>query len=154
MEGDARGQGSDVGGGGLRCNGNADAARLLLLAVALEMLADALVAALFDANGIAGEERFEFGGEIAAFDEEAFAGGIAPELGQDAQRLARADVEEGFDGLAVDGGGWDGVECGEGGGNVVNPFRMAGHEGMVARLASLWHDRAKIGMIKEVIIHC
>jgi hypothetical protein len=106
------------------------AAGALFGAIAFEVLGDALMAALFEANGAACGEGFKALNEELTFDEEAFPGGIGAEGGEDADGLARAEVEEGLEGAAVDGRGREGAEFGDGLGKVLKPLGVAGHEGL------------------------
>ncbi len=128
LEGDVRGEGRDVGGGGY---GDAFVTGVLIGSEALEVLADAVVAGLLDADAVGGFEGLEFGDEVGAFDEEAFAGGVATQGREDAEGLAGAEMEEGLEGAAVNGGVGKGAEFGEGGGNALNPLGVAGHGGRI-----------------------
>lgn len=105
---------------------------MLFLAVAVKVLANALMAALFPLDGAGSGDSLQALDESFALDEEAFAGGVGAEEGEDADGVARADVEEGLEGAAVDGGGGKGTEFGDGLRKVLNPLGVAGHEGSVA----------------------
>lgn len=128
--GDTWGKGSDACGGGRRRNLDFPAAGVLFFAVALEVLAHALVAALLPLDGAGCGDFLQAVDESFAFDEEAFAGGVGAEGGEDADGLAGAEVEEGLEGTAVDGREGKGAKFGDGLGKVLNPLRVAGHEGL------------------------
>lgn len=103
---------------------------MLFPTVALEVLAHALMAALLPLDGAGCGDCLQTVDERFAFDEEAFAGGVGAEGGEDTDGLAGTDVEEGLEGAAVDGRGGKGTELGDGLGKVLNPLGVAGHEGL------------------------
>jgi len=124
-EADGGGKGSEEfhGLGGF----DADLAGLEVAAQAVELVTETIATADFELGVLAIAEGLEFSDQFEAGDEEGGAGGGGGEAVEDAEGLAGADMEEGLKGAAVDEGGGEEVEFGEGGVNVVNPFGFTGH---------------------------
>ena len=134
-EGDFQASGgqADAGGGerfeGGRAGGRGDGEVPGLFggAEAGEFIAHAAVAALFHQHVIAVGEGLQFGAQFGAADYQGLSGLVAGELVEDAQRLARADAEQDFDGLAVQRGGGELAEAFERFGQTVDPLGAARH---------------------------
>lgn len=125
-EADGWGKGSEefhgLGGGF-----DADLAGFEVAAQAVELVTEAIAAADFELGVLAIAEGLEFSDQFDAGDEEGGSGGGGGEAVEDTESLAGADMEEGLKGAAVDEGGGEETEFGEGGVNVVNPFGFTGH---------------------------
>jgi hypothetical protein len=141
-ETDGRGKGSEEfhGLGGF----DADLAGLEVAAQAVELIAEAIAAADFELGVLPIPDGLEFGDQIKSGDEEGGTGGGGGEAVEDAEGLAGADMEEGLKGEAVDEGGGEEVEFGEGGVNVVNPFGFTGHGRVSGVLYMYWRDYASM----------
>lgn len=123
---------------------DADLAGFEIAAEAVELVAEAVAAADFEPRVLAIADGLEFRDEIEAGEEEGGTGGGGGEAVEDAESLTGADMEEGLEGEAVNEGGFEGVEFGEGGVDVVNPFGLTGHGRVSGVLYMYWRDYASM----------
>jgi hypothetical protein len=111
-ETDSRGEGGEEfhGLGGF----DADLASPEVAAQAVELVIETIETADFELGILPIPDGLEFGDQIEAGDEEGGTGGGGGETVEDAEGLAGADMEEGLKGEAVDEGGGEEAEFGEG----------------------------------------